>query len=229
MHEERTVETARQLSATLTAGDLDHTVRQITTAAVAVLPHVRYASLTVRHADGSLETNAPTDDLLWRIDAAQYELQEGPCYEAAVDTAHVISRDLAVDERFPRYGQVAVDAGIRSQAGLRLFDTPKAQGALNLYSPTVGAFDDLASIHELFTHQAAVAIAYAQEVHNLQEAMLTRKLIGQAIGIVMERYGLTEERAFAFLTRLSQHRNVKLRLVAQELVAATEQQSDAES
>jgi hypothetical protein len=229
MHEERMVETARRLSGTLTAGDLDHTLRQITTAAVAVLPEVRYASLTVRHADGSLETVAPTDDLLWRLDAAQYELQEGPCYEAAVDTAHVISPDLAIDERFPRYGRVAVDAGVRSQAGLRLFDTPKSQGALNLYSPTVGAFDDLGSINELFAHQAAMAIAYAQEVHNLQEAMATRKLIGQAIGIVMERYGLTEERAFAFLTRLSQHRNVKLRLVAQEIVAATEQQSDAES
>lgn len=222
------LETARKLSVSLTPGDLDHTLSQITAAAVEVLPDVRYASLTVKHADGSLQTVAPTHELLWDVDAAQYQLQEGPCYEAAVDTAHVISPNLARDERFPRYAEVALAAGIRAQAGLRLFDTPKSQGALNLYSGNVGAFEDIGSLSQLFAHQAAVAIAYAQEVHHLQEAVRTRKSIGQAIGIVMERYGLTDERAFAFLTRLSQHRNVKLRLVAQEIIAATEQESSAD-
>jgi AmiR/NasT family two-component response regulator len=77
-------------------------------------------------------------------------------------------------------------------------------------------------------HQSTVAIEYAREVENLQEAMNTRKTIGQAIGIVMERYGLTEDRAFAFLTRLSQQRNVKLRLVAAELVSATEEERSRE-
>jgi hypothetical protein len=229
MGEERMLETARRLSGLLTAGDLDHTLGQITAAAVEVLAEVSFASLTVKHADGGLRTVAPTDEILWALDAAQYELQEGPCYEAAVGTAHVISTDLAADGRFPRYAERAVAAGIGAQVGLRLFDSPRAQGALNLYSPHVGAFEDIGSLGELFAHQAAVAIAYAREVHNLQEAVRTRQSIGQAIGIVMERYRLTEERAFAFLTRLSQHRNVKLRLVAQELVAAAEHESAAES
>ena len=38
----------------------------------------------------------------------------------------------------------------------------------------------------------------------------------------MERYELNDERAFAFLTRLSQARNVKLRLIAAEIVADVE-------
>lgn len=223
------LETARRLSAALSPGDLDHTLSQITAAAVEVLPDVRYASLTVQHADGSIETVAPTDDLLCDIDAAQYELQEGPCYEAAVETVHVISPNLAADERFPRYSEVALAAGIRAQAGIRLFENPKSQGALNLYSLHVGAFEDLESMSDLFAHQAAMAIRYAHEIANLQEAVRTRKTIGQAIGIVMERYGLTDERAFAFLTRLSQHRNVKLRLVAQEIIAATEREAGAEA
>ena len=111
-------------------------------------------------------------------------------------------------------------AGIRAQAGLRLFDAPKSQGALNLYAEHVGAFEDLGSLGDLFTHQSAMAIAYAHEIHDLQEAIRTRGTIGKAVGIVMERYRLTDQRAFAFLTRLSQHRNVKLRLVAEEIVAA---------
>ena len=229
MSDEQLLDVVRRLSESLTPGDLDHTLQAITTAAVEALPAVTSASMTVKHADGRLETAGPTDEQLLDVDRAQYELQEGPCYEAAVDTAHVIADDLEHDPRFPRYAEVALAAGIRAQAGLRLFETPKSQGALNLYSDQVGAFKDFETLGALFAHQAATAIGYAREVQNLQEAISTRTTIGQAVGIVMERYGLTDERAFAFLARVSQQRNVKLRLVAQEIIAATEQRGDEES
>jgi hypothetical protein len=220
---------AQRLSKSLTPGDLDHTLSRITAAAVEVLPEAEYSSITVMHADDRLETVAPTDDLLWDLDMAQHKLHEGPCYEAVVDTAHVTAPNLASDQRFPRYAAVAVAAGIRAQAAIRLFDAPKSQGALNLYSRIVGAFEDFGSLARLFAHQSAMAIEYAQEIHNLQEAMRTRRTIGQAVGIVMERYKLTDERAFAFLTRLSQHRNIRLRLVAQEIVTDLQQQGDEAS
>jgi GAF domain-containing protein len=226
MDESRVVEMAQDLSSRLTPGDLDQTLRRITEAAVEVLPQVHLASITVKHRDGRLETIAPTSDVLIGVDAAQYDLQEGPCYDAAVDVAHRVSPDLATDERYRNYGPVAVAAGIRAQAGIRLFDTPQeAQGALNLYSREVGAFDDR-TLAELFRHQAATAIRYANEVEDLREAMMTRQVIGQAVGIIMERYELPDARAFAFLTRLSNERNVKLRLIAQELVAASEHRHD---
>lgn len=85
MSEERLLETARRLADKLTPGDLDATLSQITSAAVEVVPDVSMSSITVRHADGTLTTAAPTDDLLVRIDKAQYTLQEGPCYEAATN------------------------------------------------------------------------------------------------------------------------------------------------
>lgn len=220
------MEAAARLVKSLTPGDLDHTLSRITAAAVEVLPEVEYASITVKHSDGRLETVAPTDEVLWGVDAAQYDLQEGPCYEAAVDTAHVISPDLAADARFPRYATTAVAVGIRAQAGLRLFDAPRSQGALNLYSTEVGSFTDLGSLGQLFAHQSALAIGYAQEVDNLQVALQTRRTIGQAIGILMERYSLTDQRAFAFLTRLSQHGNVKLNRVAEQLVGDAENKGE---
>lgn len=221
MTEDQALDVLRRLAGTLTPGDLDHTLAGITSAAVEVLPGVHYASVTVLHPDGRLGTAAPTDDLLIGLDAAQYELREGPCYDAAVDSVHVISPHLAADERFPRYAAVAVEAGVRAQAGIRLFDTPRpsAQGALNLYSRDVGSFTDFGLISELFAHQSAVALDYAREIDNLQEAVRTRQMIGRAVGIAMERYGLNEERAFAFLARVSQTRNVKLRIVAEELAS----------
>ena len=222
---EAMVDTARRLAAALKPGDLDQTLRQITEAAVEVIPEVDFASITVRQADGHLTTSAATHEGLLTLDAIQYDLREGPCYEAATDVLHVVSPDLSDDPRFPRYGPAAVQAGIQSQAAFRLFENRQTQGALNLYSKEVGSFRDLESVSMLFKHHAATAIAYAYEISNLHEALATRKRIGQAMGIVMERYDLSDERAFAFLTRLSQYRNVKLRLVAEELVAEVEQRS----
>lgn len=217
---ERLLDTARLLQERLSPGDLDSTLAKITAAAVEVLPSVQLSSITIRHADGRLDTVAPTDELLCRIDGAQYELREGPCYEAATDQAHVVSSDLLADERFPRYGKIAAAEGVRAQVGLRLFDSPRSHGALDLYSRDVGAFDDVASLSELFASQSGQAIAYAQEISNLEEAVRTRTLIGQAVGILMERYELNDERAFAFLQRMSSHQNVKLRVIAQGIVDA---------
>jgi GAF domain-containing protein len=208
------------LAAAMTPGELDATLTAITATAVKVLPQVDFSSITINHPDGHLETKAATEDLVCELDAKQYELHEGPCYHAATEAAHVVSADLAADERFPHYGPAAVESGIRSQVGLRLYTGDRAQGALNLYSTSVGAFDDLGALGALFSTQAAMAIGYATEVSNLKAALETRTVIGKAVGIVMERYQLGDDRAFAFLTRLSQHRNVKLRTVAEELVAA---------
>lgn len=221
MDTQRLLDMAERLSKVLTPGDLDHTLERITTAAVEVLDEVDYASITILHVDGRLETVAPTDELLWGVDAAQYELREGPCYDAAAEDVHVVSPYLDGDPRFPRYAVTAVAAGIQAQAGIRLFDAPKSRGALNLYAHTAGAFSDLGALGVLFQHQAAMAIGYAREIHNLQDAVTTRGLIGNAVGIIMERYQLSDDRAFAFLTRLSQDGNVKLRVLAEQIVAGT--------
>jgi GAF domain-containing protein len=218
MSDDRLLEAARQLADRLSPGDLDTTLAQITAAAVEVLPEVQLCSITIRHQDGKLTTAAPTDELLYDLDAQQYELQEGPCYEAATDEQYVVSSDLAGDDRFPRYGAAAAEVGIRAQIGVRLFESPRSHGALNLYSTSTGAFADIESLSALFVHQAAQAIAHAREIDNLSQALQSRTIIGQAVGIVMERYGLSDERAFAFLQRLSSHRNVKLRMVAQEFI-----------
>ena len=210
---------AHGLAESLGPGDLDETLSRITAAAVELIPDVSYASITVRHSDGRLETVDATDASLTALDEQQYTLREGPCYEAATDQAQVVSPELANDSRYPSYGPVAVEAGIHAQAAFRLFERSGTEGALNLYAVKPGAFADLDDVASLFQSQAGLALAYAHEVSNLEEALQTRTTIGKAMGIVMERYQLNDERAFAFLTRLSQHRNIKLRLVAEELVS----------
>jgi hypothetical protein len=109
-------------------------------------------------------------------------------------------------------------AGIRSQAGIRLFENTRTAGGLNLYGHQVGALNQIDTMTQLFSHQAAVALSYSLEVTTLKEAVKSRTRIGQAV--VMERYRIPEQQAFAFLTRMSQNRNIKVRHIADQLIDA---------
>ena len=201
---------------------LDGTLRRITSTAVQALPGVDFASISIMYDDGRLETKAPTDDICSRLDTKQYELHEGPCYEVVADEGVVRSQHVATDSRWPAYAPIAADAGIGSQMALEVYRNHASRGGLNLYSLSPGMLGDHDTpAAELFATYAAVAMGYAYEVENLNDALATRKVIGQAIGIVMERYGMSEDRAFAFLVRVSQTGNVKLRLVADEIVGRT--------
>jgi hypothetical protein len=160
------------------------------------------------------------DDLVARADAGG-TLEPGQA--AAVTTS-----DLSRDDRYPAYGAVAVRAGVRAQVAVVLFDTARARGVLNLYSHRSGAFDDTAVLTDLFAHHSATALAYAAEYHDRETTVAERRAVGQALGIVMERYKLSEAKAFALLQRTAEHRAVSVRLVAQELVARAEGASSHE-
>jgi AmiR/NasT family two-component response regulator len=61
-----------------------------------------------------------------------------------------------------------------------------------------------------------------RKVEQLEEALESRTVIGQALGMLMERYGITKDEAFAFLARCSQHENRKLHDIATQLVETRE-------
>jgi GAF domain-containing protein len=106
-----------------------------------------------------------------------------------------------------------------SQLALRLYNNDVTLGALNLYSDGEGPFDAASrEMADLFAAAAATALGLSRAVTTLNEAVATRTSIGTAIGIVMERYDLDQEAAFAFMVRVSQTGNIKLRLVAEQIV-----------
>jgi ANTAR domain-containing protein/GAF domain-containing protein len=215
------VMTAVARSLALGSGDgLDVTLQRITALAVETLPWVDYASLSFLRADGHLETTAPTDSLARDLDSRQYELREGPCYEAVSDIGVVRSQHVGTDPRWPRYAPIAADAGINSQLALEVYRNHSSRGGLNLYARQPEAFSYRDNLAELFATHAAVAMGYAYELESVRQALSTRKTIGQALGILMSRYDLSEERAFAALVRISQDSNRKLREVARDVVTA---------
>ena len=60
-------------------------------------------------------------------------------------------------------------------------------------------------------------LAYAITTQTFGGWWDARNLIGQAKGMLMARYGLTAPKAFAVLRRYSQHHNIKLTVLAEQL------------
>ena len=171
-----------------------------------------------------IDTPAGSGDVLKRLDSLQFELQEGPCFDALRTHEIVLARDLATDARWPNWGPlVAEEIGVGSIVSYRLFTADDTLGAMNLYSLRADAFDteDIYNGGALAAH-VAVALAEAQNVTHLETAITIRTVIGRAEGILMERFDLSAAQAFAVLRRVSQHRNIKLNRVAEELVRTRE-------
>lgn len=197
---------------------LDETLQTIVEVACNSVPGFDQVGIATLHKD-RVETRAFTGDLVLRLDEIQYGLREGPCSAALQGTDTVTVSSLQVEHRWPRYVPQARAAGVRSQMAIKLYLDQDALGGINFYSTiSDDVSHDAQALARLFASHAAIALGRAHERQTLNEALLTRKVIGVALGILMERYDMNEDRAFAFLVRASSHANIKLRALAQELV-----------
>lgn len=187
--------------------------------AVELLEGCDHAGITLTRG-GRFSTGPATDGLVAHGDRLQDQLSEGPCHDAILQGRTVYTADLASDPRWPTWGpKVHAELGVGSLVSMLLYTNERSYGALNMYSNHTDGFshDDLVTADTLATH-LAVALADGEEIENRGVAMVNRTVIGQAEGILMERLGVKDDQAFAYLRRISQDTNRKLLDVARELV-----------
>jgi GAF domain-containing protein len=199
---------------------LDEVLDAIVHAARTSVPGIDEVSISAIHRDGRMETMAGTGPIVWEMDKLQYQLEEGPCVDTLRGKAEMtLGEDLRHREEWPRYAPSAAEGGVRAQMGLRLHTDRETLGGLNLYSTSSETLPDgVEDVAEPFAVHAAIALARARQLNQLNTAIGSRQLIGQAVGMVMERYQVPEDRAFQFLVRASSSSNIKLRDVAQQMV-----------
>ncbi|MFI5928570.1 GAF and ANTAR domain-containing protein [Micromonospora sp. NPDC051543] len=191
----------------------------------AVAP-AREVSVTLLRG-GTAWTAAFTSELARDLDDWQYELGRGPCLDASASGDTLSLPDLADDQLWPAWATRAHAAGVRSSLSIGLPIQASVVGALNVYGGTANAFDPAAIVvAERFASYAAVAIANAHLYDNattlaeqMRQAMRSRAVIEQAKGIVMGERRCSPEEAFALLSKVSQDSNLKVREVAEGLVA----------
>ena len=205
-----------EIARTLLAEEtLPATLTKICALAVSTIDGCDHAGITVVHKR-ELSTQGATDDVPVRVDALQYETNGGPCVDAIREHEVFQADDLAHDERWPEFARRTVaETGVHSMLSFRLFAEADTMGALNLYSKETNAFDDAArEVGSVFAAHAAVAMSGAKENKQMEDALLSRDVIGQAKGILMARQDITEDVAFDLLRRASQRLNVRLAEVA---------------
>ncbi len=171
-----------------------------------------------------VETAATSSDLVERSDEAQARNREGPCFDAARNTIpwhNAVYRidDTATEDRWPAYVPEARELGVGAMLGFQLYREEESFGALDLYAKRPHAFDDGSErLGWVLASHAAVALNSVRTSDQLHSALQTRQEIGKALGRVMERYGISDDMAFAVLQRASQDNNIKLHTVADEVV-----------
>lgn len=204
---------------------LSRVLTDLTKIARKAMPAVEAASITLIR-DEKPFTAAFDGQLALDADELQYERGYGPCIDAGLSGQVMMIDDMSTEDRWPDYARHAAARGVGSSLSVPLPFQTGTIGALNTYSTRQRAFgpDDQILGQEVATWMAlAVGTADAaartsDELRDMHTAMKTRAVIEQAKGILMERYRVDEDRAFAVLARTSQTSNIKLRTVAQELL-----------
>ena len=224
---------ALQELSTLLSSDtsLRDTLQTVATLSAASIPGCDSAGITLRAANGEDATAAASDDYTLEIDKIQYETNEGPCVTALENLEFIQIDAVSEETRWPRFCERAAQHGFKSSLSYPV-KSNGTSGALNIYAKRERAFSENAiSIGYLMASQATVALQNARTLlaskhlaEELQEALKSRDLIGQAKGILMEREGISDQAAFEMLRTMSQSTNVKLRDVAERVVEETLQQ-----
>ena len=221
------VEGIQELSKLVLADeDVSTTVQRIAVLAVHAIDGAELCTISlVRRKE--ITTVAATAEVGRAIDALQYETGEGPCLSSIEKQATFHIPDMGSDETWPEFSQRATsETGVESMLAYVLEVHEDTLGAVNLMSTKVDSFvpDDV-STGTVFAVQAGVALANAlthedekAQVQQLEEGLRTRKMIGQAVGLLMAHEGLSSDEAFGRLATVSQAANIKVRDIAQRYV-----------
>jgi GAF domain-containing protein len=200
----------------------DSVLTELLRSAVAGIPGADSAGITVAYRDGKVTNAIATDHYPVQLDEIQQRRKQGPCLSA--DWEHHVIRinDMAVEDRWPYFCRDTLEETlIRSVMSFRLFADQHKMGALNFYAEQPNAFDDeAAELGVIFATHTALAWSMVRRNEEFRSALASRDLIGQAKGMVMERFKIDAVQAFELLKRLSQSSNTALAEVAKQLVEA---------
>jgi len=198
--------------------DPQQVLDRVVSLAVTMVPGADEATITMVRARRHVYSAAATGDLARWFDSLQNETGDGPCLDAMWKQQTIRVNDLAADPRWPVLGPRAGARGVGSILCLQLFVHADTLGALDLLAHEKAAFtDESEHIGLLLASHAAIAVADAQNLEHATIALASRDIIGQAKGILMERFKITSDQAFDVLAKVSQDTNRKLYAVAEDL------------
>jgi transcriptional regulator with GAF, ATPase, and Fis domain len=200
--------------------EVDTVLGELTKDVVRSVPGAEYAGITVVLRDRQLRSASASGEYPVLLDEIQQRHGQGPCLLAATEQRTIRISDMATERRWPLYSrEVAATTPIRSVMSFHLCADHQTTGVLNFYSETANVFDDdAAQLGETVATLASLVWNLACREEQFRAALASRDIIGQAKGMVMERFKIGAGQAFELLKRLSQSSNTPLVAVARQLV-----------
>jgi PAS domain S-box-containing protein len=232
LHSVAAVPTARsegELVADLAAGAVEmaqlRTVEAVLDAvrdaAVRLVGGAENVSVALADRDDNPDLATHSDEVAQILQDAQVERRQGPTMEALRDLTTVAVDDLSQQRNlWPHFVRASTGIDVASVLAVPIsLHSPQLKGVLTMYSRVPGAFDEDSrfAASMLVTH-AAVALARTATETQLRQAVEHRQLIGEAVGVLIERHKITPEQAFENLVSISNRTNVKVRDLARAVV-----------
>jgi hypothetical protein len=206
------------VSALVRGAGIEEMTTKLTSASVALVSGAEFAKISLIE-DGHLHSIAATSDLAALLDGAQQAAGQGPCFDAVNAQKPIHCRDLGTDVRWPRFAVVAANAGVRTVLSFPMDVPGTTRATLSLFGSRPGALGTGSdATAAMLAHHAAIALFTAEHERDFKAALATRDVIGQAKGMIMERFGVDSARAFAMLKKISQQTNTPVRQLAASLV-----------
>ncbi|OSC25205.1 hypothetical protein B8W69_19525 [Mycobacterium vulneris] len=180
----------------------------------------QYAGITLAEKSRSLCSVAATHRYPMILDAIQNRFSEGPCLAAAWEHHIMHIADLNAEQRWLRYRRYALEqTPIRSILSFELFVDGSSMAALNFYADTPNSFSgESVELGTVYATHIALAWSMMRRQDQFRSALASRDVIGQAKGVIMERFSLDSVGAFELLRRLSQQSNTRLVDIAAALI-----------
>lgn len=201
-------------------GDTESALRDLTKNAASSLPGAIAAGITVATRNGEVRSLASSDPVAEEVDDIQRRTRQGPCLTSAWEQHTIRISDLETETRWPEFCREALqNTNIRSAQSFQLFRNREAMGALNFYGDRADAFDeDSLELGLILATHTAVAWNLLGRDEQFRSALASRDVIGQAKGMLMERYGIDAVGAFGLLRKLSQESNTPLITLAEQVI-----------
>lgn len=203
---------------------LDTAVEKVARTALTAVPTADACGVLLTH-NGQMVRWGPCNPVADRLEDLSAQQREGPALDAAASRAAVRSADLASDPRWPAFAAEAVELGVRACLAVPLV-APRSRvaGVLTLYASTTPFSPEAEAVAETVASEAAVVLSNVADfqrlrsvVDQLNEALESRDVIGQAKGVLMQRDGIDADHAYARLRNQSQATNQKLRDLARDV------------
>ncbi len=220
VRERRSATRAETVRAAVSAPSAHQALRSIIDMAMESGPWDDAGLVTV---DEKGDTHCPcaTSPTVGRLDALQAALGQGPALDSLAERGRpaIVSDDLPADGRWPRWTPAATGAGVVAVVSLRLF-TDRTYGALNLYSCRRHTVEDsVLGEADAIAAQASVILAYTVAEHRRWEVLNRHSALGQAEGILMQRFGVSATGAGAVLRSYADQQDIDVAELARRITS----------